>query len=298
VSTASYRFRSMGTDVIVLLPSGRRRDAYRVQRLFVDWDRRMSRFRRDSELSRANAAAGTDVQVSPITAQVITAAIRAARASDGRFDPLLGARMRELGYDRTFAALPGDRNAPHLAAWQPGLWRQIRVDAARSCVRVPRGGELDLGGIAKGMAADAAVAELQAAGVPYALVNAGGDLAVHGAPPESLAGWPVGIDHVDLAAGAALLARGALATSSILGRRWRSGGVTRHHLLDPLTGLPIDGELVQVTVTAGTCGQAEVAAKVAITDTLAGASAFILRHGMTAAVVTRDGEQVRIGRWD
>jgi thiamine biosynthesis lipoprotein len=298
MSTASYRFRSMGTDVTVLLPSSHRREALRVQRLFVDWNQRMSRFRRDSELSRANAAAGTGVEVSLITLQVIAAALRAAEASDGRFDPLLGARMRELGYDRTFAALPADRGWTIPAAWRPSLWREIQIDAAASRVRVPPGGELDLGGIAKGMAVDAAIDVLHAAGVPYALVNAGGDLAVHGSPPESTAGWPVSIDNVNLAAGAALLAHGALATSSTLARRWRAGGVTRHHLLDPLSGLPMDGELAQVTVTAPSCRQAEVAAKVAIGDTLTGASAFILRHGLTAAIVTRAGEQVRIGRWD
>jgi thiamine biosynthesis lipoprotein len=298
MSTTSYRFRSMGTDVTVLLPSAHRREALRAQRLFVDWDKRMSRFRRDSELSAVNGGAGSFVPVSPVTMRVIEAALNAAAATGGRFDPLLGARMRELGYDRTFAALPATGPAGPLAAWRPGLWRDVVLDSTRSLVRVPHGGELDLGGIAKGMAADAAVADLRDAGVPYVLVNAGGDLAVHGTPPESLEGWPVGIDNLNLAAGAALLARGALATSSVLGRRWRSGNETRHHLLDPLTGLPLDGELMQVTVSAATCRQAEVAAKVAITDTLTGASAFILRHGMTAAFVTRDGEQLRIGRWD
>jgi thiamine biosynthesis lipoprotein len=287
----------MGTTVTVLLPSSHRRQALRVQRLFADWDRRMSRFRPDSELSRANAAAGSEIEVSGPTLGVILAAIAAARASNGRFDPLLGARMRELGYDRTFTALPTNRPGIPPVAWKPGLWRQLHVDLATSRVRVPPGGELDLGGIAKGMAADAALAELLDAGVPYALVNAGGDLAVHGTPPESPAGWPIGIDNLDLAGGAALLARGALATSSTMARLWQRGGVERHHLLDPLTGFPIDGELVQVTVSAASCRQAEVAAKLAIADTLSGASAFVLRHGLTAALVTRDWRQVRVGGW-
>jgi thiamine biosynthesis lipoprotein len=296
MSLATYRFRSMGTDVSVVLPSTHRREAIRVQRLFVEWDQRLSRFRRDSELSRVNAAAGRDVPVSPATFDVIEQALHAARATDGRFDPLLGARLVELGYDRTFAALPADRPGQPLAAWRPSRWREVRLDRARSAVRVPPGGALDLGGIAKGMAADAAVADLREAGVPYALVNAGGDLATHGAPPES-GGWAVGIDNVDLAGGAALLARGALATSSTLGRRWSRGGVAQHHLLDPLSGLPMEGELVQVTVTAPSCRQAEVAAKVALLSTVAAATTFVLGHGLTAALVTRSGAQLRIGQW-
>jgi len=296
MSVTTYRFRSMGTDVSVLLPSTHRREAIHVQRLFVEWDQRLSRFRRDSELSRVNAGAGLDVPVSPATLAVIEQALHAARATDGRFDPLLGARLVELGYDQTFASLPADRPGHPLMAWRPGLWREVRIDPARTTVRVPVGGALDVGGIAKGMAADAAVAALHQAGVPYALVNAGGDLATCGIPPES-SGWAVGIDNVDLAGGAALLARGALATSSTLGRRWSRGGVTQHHLLDPLTGLPMQGELVQVTVTASSCRQAEVAAKVALLGTVAQATTFVLRHGLTAALVTRSGEQLRIGQW-
>jgi thiamine biosynthesis lipoprotein len=296
MSLTTYRFWSMGTDISVLLPSDHRREAIRVQRLFVDWDHRLSRFRRDSELSRANAAAGADVVVSPPTLEVIEAALCAARATHGRFDPLLGARLAELGYDRTYASLPVDGPGRPLAAWRPGLWREVHVDRVRSTVRVPVGGALDLGGIAKGMAADAAVAALRGAGVPYALVNAGGDLSTHGVPPGS-GGWAVGIDNVDLGGGAAALAHGALATSSTFGRRWSRGGVAHHHLLDPLTGLPLEGELAQVTVTAASCRQAEVAAKVAMLGSVAEATAFVLRHGMTAALVTRAGEQLRIGHW-
>jgi thiamine biosynthesis lipoprotein len=297
MSLSTFRFRCMGTDISVVLPSSHRRDALRAQRLFVDWDRRLSRFRRDSELSRANASAGSDVAVSPATLDVIEAALRAARATGGRFDPLLGARMVELGYDRTFASLPPDRPGRPLAAWRPGLWREVRIDRSRSTVRVPIGGALDLGGIAKGMAADAAVAELVAAGVPYVLVNAGGDLSTRGVPPGT-DGWAVNIDNVDLAGGAALLASGALATSSILGRRWSRGGIPLHHLLDPHSGMPVEGELVQATVTATSCRQAEVAAKVALLGTATEATAFVLQHGLTAALVTREGQQLRVGRWD
>ncbi|HEX6139236.1 MAG TPA: FAD:protein FMN transferase, partial [Candidatus Limnocylindria bacterium] len=101
---STYRFRSMGTGVSVVLPAAHRRQALRVQRLFADWDARLSRFRDDSELSRVNAAAGQPVRVSSVTLAAVAGGLAAARATDGRFDPLLGARLVELGYDRTFAA--------------------------------------------------------------------------------------------------------------------------------------------------------------------------------------------------
>src|SRR5439155_22588655 len=120
---------------------------------------------------------------------------------------------------------------------------------------------LDLGGIAKGMAVDAALARLRALGVDAALVNAGGDLAVHGRLPGGTA-WPVVVQG-RRAPQTVLLERGALATSGIARRRWQQGQQSRHHLLDPRTGLPAQSGLLSITVVAARCVQAEVAATAA-----------------------------------
>src|SRR5207248_6614299 len=142
-----------------------------------DWERRLSRFRPDSELARLNAADGRPVAAGPLLLGVLREALRAAAATDGQYDPCLGRQLADAGYARSFA---------ERATWDPpaassrragGAWRDVEVDA-RGRVRLPRGAQLDLGGIAKGMAVDAALDLLAAAGIPAALVSAGGDLAV------------------------------------------------------------------------------------------------------------------------
>lgn len=288
-----HRFRSMGTDVVVVLPVGRESIAESVERLFHEWDRRFSRFRPDSELTALNRAAGTPFSVSRPMFEAVSTAIAAAQATDGRFDPLLAGRMVELGYDRTFDELPHGRSASPLRPWHAGEWRDIRLDEAARTVTLPPGSGLDLGGLAKGMAVDAAIDGLTAAGAAFAAVNAGGDLAVLGTPPGEQP-WDVALDGVD---DPVSLTPGALATSSILRRRWRVDGAPRHHLLDPRTGLPVDNDLAQVSVAARTCAQAEVAAKAVLLMGATAGTDFVERRGLSALLVTRAGSTLRVGSW-
>ncbi|WP_410596388.1 FAD:protein FMN transferase [Amycolatopsis sp. lyj-23] len=73
-------------------------------------DSACSRFREDSEISRLNAAAGRQVRVGSLLAEALAVALRAARLTEGLVDPTVGAAVRELGYDRDFALLAGDRD--------------------------------------------------------------------------------------------------------------------------------------------------------------------------------------------
>jgi thiamine biosynthesis lipoprotein len=285
----------MGCDVRVLAPSDRSRAALAVREIFEAWDRRFSRFRHDSELEALNDAAGRPFHVSDLMMSVLGTALRAARATDGLFDPMLGGRMIELGYDRTYEELrphPGDVVLPE---WRAGAWRSIVMDPEAGTVQLPVGHRIDLGGIAKGMAVDAALESLVAEGAPYAAVNAGGDLAVAGLPPDEES-WSVAIEGPSETV--VSIRRGALATSSVLGRRWRANGTERHHLLDPRTGMPSTGPIVQASVAAATCVQAEIAAKMAVLSDLPGAIGGVERHQLAALLFTAEGEAWRVGAWE
>jgi len=290
-----HRFSSMGTDVAVLVPPDGPDAAQLVAELFAEWDQRFSRFKPDSELSAVNAAAGVTTEISEPMAAAITAALEAARATDGLFDPLLERRMVELGYDRTFTQLPKGRPEIAVQPWTPGSWRAIALDPVGHTVRLPAGTGLDLGGIAKGMAVDAAVALLADAGLPFAAVNAGGDLAVHGLPPETTS-WPIAVE-IGLRERTVTLRSGALATSSVLRRRWRVNGSEHHHLLDPRTGMPTLSGLAQATVAAASCRQAEIAAKVALLSGAAAGADFLERHGLAGLLLTHDGTEWHVGHW-
>jgi thiamine biosynthesis lipoprotein len=288
------RFRSMGTDVTVLVPPDAGDADQLARETFVAWNDRFSRFQPDSELSALNRAAGTPFVASAELFEAARTALAAARATDGLFDPLLAGRMAELGYDRTFDALPPMRTGTGLAAWIPGLWRQVVLDAERRTIQLPAGSGLDLGGIAKGMAVDAALARIVGAGVPYAAVNAGGDLAVHGLPP-GLEAWTIVVDG---AGGRNVtLPRGGLATSTVLLRRWNVDGDERHHLIDPRTGLSSTSDVVLASVAAASCTQAEVAAKAALLAGSLTGAAFVREQRLAGLMVTADGSIRRIGRW-
>jgi len=294
-SVAFHAFRSMGTTITVLTPrDDARADASAIETLFAVWDGQLSRFRPDSDLSRLNAAAGTPHRVGTLLLHATTTAIEAAAATDGLFDPLLGGRMEELGYDRTFDALLPDAIGGPLRAWRPDDWRRIEVDREHKMVTLPAGRGLDLGGIAKGMAVDAALARLVDYGLSFAAVNAGGDLAVHGELPDEY-GWEIAIEGS--VPGQLSLRSGALATSSVERRRWLVNGRPRHHLLDPRTGMPATTGLRSVSVAAATCQQAEVAAKAALLLGPDAGSEFLLWRGMSGLLVTDGGDALRIGAW-
>jgi FAD:protein FMN transferase len=288
------RFRSMGTDITVLVPTGSA-DAYELAfETIVAWDERFSRFRQDSELAELNRAAGASFVASEELFDAAQTAIQAARATGGLFDPLLATRMTELGYDRTFDALPAAAARRRLAAWIPGLWREVVLEPKHRTIRLPAGSGMDLGGIAKGMAVDAALARLVAAGLPYAAVNAGGDLAVQGMPP-GFAAWPILVEGAG--SRVVTLRRGALATSTSLLRRWRVGHEQLHHLIDPRTGFPSTSDVVLAAVAGDKCAQAEVAAKAALLAGRAAGAAFMEQNRLAGLLVAEDGSSWRIGPW-
>ena len=290
----------MGTTIAVLAPAEHGARAIEATRaLFDAWEHALSRFLPESELSRLNAQAGASVAVSPLLWDVLTTALQAARASDGRYDPTLLRQMLAIGYDRTFAEI---RDGVPVAARPTretqvgGDWRRIRLDPARRLVTLPEGAGLDFGGIAKGMAVDAALDHLRALQLTPALVNAGGDLAVAGQPPGQ-PDWPIAVPGRDRH-WTIPLRHGAVATSTVMRRNWRQGEVARHHLIDPTTGEPARSDLLSVTVVAPRCRQAEVGAKVAL---LLGAEAggrFLEEHGMAGLLIPATGDNyLATGSW-
>jgi thiamine biosynthesis lipoprotein len=289
-------FRAMGTEVSVVAEADAAAGAgAEVARLFERWERALSRFRPDSELSRLNARAGRPVVVSELLLEALASALAAARATAGLYDPTLLRALERLGYDRSFEQVPARAPAAPVPDSPGGGWRHIRLDRRDRTVTLPEGVGVDLGGIGKGMAVDAAVERLRAGGLDAVMVDAGGDLRVLGTP-AGLGAWPVAIDGP----GDSLtvpLARGALATSGIGRRRWRRGASERHHLLDPRSGRPAWTGLWSVTVAAGTCARAEVAAKTAfILGPRAGAD-FLAGKRLAGLLATDSGAWRAAGSW-
>jgi thiamine biosynthesis lipoprotein len=262
-----------------------------VPRWFAAWEQCLSRFRPMSELSRLNRRAGTGwVALSPVLAAVLDAALRAAAASDGLVVPTVLADLERAGYDRDFARVAHATRHRAAATRRVTDWRAIRLDATRGRVALPAGMRLDLGGCAKGWAADLAARRLAEHGP--ARVDAGGDIALIG-PRRDGSAWSVAVadpQHPGQSIATLLLDRGAVATSGIDVRHWLQDGRRHHHIIDPRSGHPADTDLLAVTVVAGAAGTAEMAAKLALVLGSAAAHEWLDRQpALAALLVHQDG---------
>lgn len=275
-------FRAMGTDVSLYGPDGEDfDDAFAaIGRVFETEERRFSRFRDDSELTAVNRLAGGWVPVSSPFERVVRLALDHASATGGLFDPTVLHALMAAGYDRDFdEVLAGARGALHPP--EPcGRWTEVQV--RQGAVRLPPEVGLDLGGIAKGWTVDLAAAGALDAGLAWAVVAAGGDLAIVGDAP--LLEIPIeDPETLERPMATLRLDRGALATSSVAKRAW---GRDLHHVIDPRTGAPLRSDTVQATVWAPTCAEAEVLATWAL---LRGPDAA---NQLSCAIVVSSGDVI------
>lgn len=257
--------------------------------VLADVDATCSRFRADSDLTRANRHPGRWVEVDPVLAAAVEVALAAARSTGGLVDPLLGRPLVTLGYDRDLRlvrASPAPGGTPPQPP-RPGAWRELRVDPA-GAVRVPVGTALDLGATGKAFAADLVATALEDHLDGSAVVSVGGDLRVAAPDGEP---WRVAVsEHPGDPAPAEVLVRsGGVATSTTQVRRWTSGGVVRHHLLDPRTGLPAETRWRTASVAAATCTHANTAATAALVSGR--------WPDLPARLVERDGLVHATGGW-
>jgi FAD:protein FMN transferase len=295
-------FSALGTTAMLVVdaPAALPRARALLDRELLAIDEACSRFRPDSELSRANAAAGRRVPVSALLAEAVRVALDAAAGTDGAVSPALGGSLRAAGYDRTFKLVrERDRWSFAPAVPPPEAWRAIELDMERRELFVPRGIELDLGATAKALAADRAAAAAAGATGVGVLVSLGGDVAVAGPAPRG--GWPIGLaeDHrqpVDVAGPVVVIERGGLATSSTTVRRWSTDRGEAHHILDPRSGLPADTPWRTVTVAAETCVDANVATTAAI---VLGERAlgWLAARQLPARLVADDGTVTTVAAW-
>jgi FAD:protein FMN transferase len=141
-------------------------------------------------------------------------------------------------------------------------FHQIDFDLPNNAVRLPCGMEIDLGGIAKGWIVEKA-ARLLNQYVDICGVSAGGDILFIGHPLDGM-DWDVYLEDprspTEALAGLHI-SSGAVATSSIMKRRWAQGEKTRHHLIDPRTAEPAKADWLSMTVIAPDVITAEVYAK-------------------------------------
>lgn len=281
----------MGTTVRVVLysrdePAARGAADAAFARI-AELDRTLSDYRADSELSRATR--GPVDQPIPIGRDllaVLQAAQDLAVRSDGAFDITVGPLSRLWRRARRQVELPA---AEELAAARAVTgYRLLSVDSRARTVTIAKTGmALDPGGIAKGYAADAALAILRRSGHGSALVAVGGDIAAGVAPPGAQ-GWDVAITGLEpggLAPSSPLTVAGTGVSTSGDAEQWvEIDGRRYSHIVDPRTGIGLTGRRTVTVVArdamtsdmlATALSVMEVEAGLALADSTPGAAAQI-----------------------
>ncbi|MDK2124855.1 FAD:protein FMN transferase [Parachitinimonas caeni] len=201
-------------------------------------EHKYSRYRPDSVLSAINQAAGKQaVSIDSETSTLLDYAAACYLQSQGRFDPTSG--VLRHGWDFQQGIPPSPERIAQLrtlVGWQ-------KVVRTPDQIFLPEHGmELDFGGIGKEYACDRAADLCFAAGAQHGLVNLGGDLRILGPQPDGSA-WRIGIQHPrqpNAVLATLLLNDGALASSGDYERYFIHEGRRYCHVLDPLSGFPVE----------------------------------------------------------
>ena len=297
---ASYSVNALGTwcDLVVADP-GQLDQASRIlddelRRI----DRLASRFIHDSEISRLNSSEGYDFLISPELAEAMSVADRGFRLTGGLLDPTVGSALIASGYDRDFTLIPFDSLDRTYSPTPVAGWKSVKFDPARRIMRVPTGVKLDLGATAKALASDRAATNIYHSLGVANIVSLGGDISCAGPPPSE--GWPVQIvedfgGHTE--PGPVVEIRsGGVATSGTTLRKWHRGSQALHHIIDPSTGYPASSPWRTVTVAAGSCVDANIAATASI---LIGHEApeWLTSRSLPARLVGVDGSVAVTSGW-
>jgi thiamine biosynthesis lipoprotein len=270
-----YQFRAMNTSVELAAepwtdrlshkPDAINESFHRAEEAVRRYEQQFSRFIETSELSQFNQSAGEWFFASAQFFEVMRLAQVYYEKTGGLFNPAILKTLEASGYDRSMDEIrakgPGASGDNERAYAVPDFQR-VEFDDERSALRLPVGMAIDLGGIAKGWIAEQAAHQMSQL-VKACGVNAGGDLFTIGIP-EGQTGWQIGLEdpfHPERDLAQLIVEPGAVATSSVMKRRWSRDDREYHHLIDPRTGQPAQETWVSVTVIAAHAARAEALAK-------------------------------------
>lgn len=298
-------FPMFGTRVRLLVGPALREDlpspaaiSLQIEGLMRAMHNRLTRFEPESELSLLNADPRETVEASSLLIAAVRAAVWAAELSGGLVDPTLVGELEAAGYARSRVGEPPASLREALAAApvrrparprESSAWPLFSPRPEEGLVSRPPGARIDVGGTAKGLAADLAASKLE--GYASFVVDVGGDMRIGG---ESAAPREVRVEHPlrDGLAHRFQLASGAVATSGIVTRLWSRDRGHAHHLIDPSSGEPAWTGLVQATALGSTAVEAEALAKAAFLSG-PGAAAGLLSDG--GVLVADDGSVDTVG---
>lgn len=202
-----------------------------------------------SDVSLINNAPINGFKPDPLVLDLLESALSIAEFSDGLFDPSIGALVNLWGIGTEHAAVPGDDELNKALGTVD--FRKIKIDQDGVVSLMEDGMKIDLGGIAKGYAADRVREYLVSQGVTSAIINLGGNVLLCGSKPSGEP-WRIGIQDPREPRGKYLgilsIDDKAIVTSGIYERYFIENGVQYHHILDTKSGYPVQNGVISTTI--------------------------------------------------
>nr|WP_325230146.1 FAD:protein FMN transferase [uncultured Oscillibacter sp.] len=263
--TAQESIQVLAMDTAMLITTYGERSpaaAYACEDVIRDLEAKLSRTVEDSEVSRLNAAGGKSVEIGWDAYSLLERAAAYSSSTGGAFDITVAPVVSAWGFTEDSFRVPSqaelDRLLPLVDSSQVSVTPSLdsNGDGPKAMVTLGPGQAIDLGGLAKGYAADKILEVLQEYDVPRANISLGGNVLAYGDRPDGTP-WRVGIQdparvgEQNAFAGVLALTDSFAVTSGGYQRYFEQDGKTYHHIIDPATGYPADSGLTSVTVVAG-----------------------------------------------
>lgn len=253
----------------------------------LELHQRFSIFNPDSEISLVNQSAGKHpVEISEETVSLLELAQEYAAATNGTFDVTAGPMSRLWKKAIRSSKVPTQTEAA-LCKAQCGF-TNLQLDRANhTAFLTQKGMQIDLGGIAKGYAADEVQHMLQMQGIANARINLGGTVVVWGQPQR------IGIQNPFQKTGSTMaeitVQNKAIVTSGVYEQCFFHEGKRLHHIVDPRTGWPSCSGLVSVTLIGDRAVQLDALATAVCCLGVQGGMPILKRYGAQAIFVTENG---------
>lgn len=259
--------------------------------LLDEVENKMSSHIAESEINKINRQAGQQVvKVSADTYYVLKKALKYARLSQGVFDPTVGPLVRLWRIGTKEEQIPQEKELKKRLKLVD--YSELKLKSEGRVFLTKEGMKLDVGGIAKGYAADKIIDYLKEKDVQSAYIDIGGNVSVLGSKPDNDF-WQVGIQDPKKDRGKVLAAIGVkdktIVTSGNYERYFMKNGKRYHHLLNPNTGYPARKDIISATVVTNNSLQADaLSTAVYILGSKEGLSLINKLDDVEALLVTRN----------
>lgn len=299
-----HEFKALGTEIVITanLNDEQKKLLIEAEKEILDFEKRFSRFIVGNELNGFNTSVEESFEASEALVGILTEAKKYYLKTGGIFDPTIISSLEAIGYKKSFDIISSNLNNSlsadvDLQKINNNFLSRTRLDdltIVENKIYRPKNLKIDLGGIGKGYIIDQLSKNLFSNIENYWL-SAGGDIFVSGHEDDNRD------FHIEVqdpnnpeqnifsinTHGQKL----GIATSGIIKRTGKTNDFTWHHLIDPRNGLPVENNILSVTVISSSATRADIFAKTVLILGSAAGLEFIEEENDSAAIIFRKNEE-------